>query len=38
MYTHSLGGVTVNDIAMAGLIGGVEIEYSPKWRKENLVE
>ena len=36
LYTHSLEGVTVNDIAMAELISGVEIDYSPKWRKENL--
>lgn len=38
LYTHSLGGVTVNDITLAGMIGKVEIDYSPKWKKENLGE
>lgn len=28
LYTHSLGGVTVNDVAMAKLIEEVEIDYS----------
>lgn len=38
LYTHSLGGVTVNDLTLAKLIGGVEIDYSPKWKRENLGE
>ncbi|KAL7508047.1 hypothetical protein ACHAXN_006056 [Cyclotella atomus] len=36
LYTHSLGGVTVNDVTLATLIQDVEIDYSPKWKKENL--
>lgn len=36
LYTHSLGGVTVNDVAIAKLIEEVEIDYSPKWKRENM--
>jgi 4a-hydroxytetrahydrobiopterin dehydratase len=38
LYTHSLGGVTVNDVALAAMIQDVEIDYSPKWKKENICE
>jgi 4a-hydroxytetrahydrobiopterin dehydratase len=38
LYTHSLGGVTRNDLVLAKMIGDVEIDYSPKWRKENIGE
>jgi hypothetical protein len=31
-----LGGVTRNDLVLAKMIGDVEIDYSPKWRKENI--
>jgi hypothetical protein len=35
LYTHSISGVTENDIIMAELIDGVPVAYSPKWLKEH---
>jgi pterin-4a-carbinolamine dehydratase len=35
LYTHSVGGVTENDLIMAGLIDEVKVAYSPKWLKEH---
>jgi len=36
LYTHSLGGLTQNDIAVARMIDSeVDIVYSPKWLKSN---
>jgi len=36
LYTHSLGGLTQNDIAVARMIDAeVDIVYSPKWLKSN---
>ena len=36
LFTHSLGGVSANDIAMARMIDEeVDIVYSPKWLKEH---
>ena len=35
LYTHSLGGITENDLALAALLDAVEINYSPKWLKEH---
>ena len=36
LYTHSLGGLTQNDIAVAKMIDAeVNIEYSPKWLKSH---
>ena len=37
LFTHSLGGVSANDIALAQMIvNEVTIDYSPKWYKENV--
>ena len=36
LYTHSLGGLTQNDIAVARMIDAeVDIVYSPKWLKSH---
>lgn len=36
LFTHSLGGISANDIAMAKMIDAeVAFDYSPKWLKEN---
>lgn len=36
LYTHSLDGISENDIALAKMIDTeVDIEYSPKWLKEH---
>lgn len=36
LFTHSLGGVSANDIALAKMIDAeVEINYSPAWLKSN---
>ena len=36
LYTHSLGGLTVNDISVAKMIDAeVYFDYSPKWLKEH---
>ena len=36
LFTHSLGGISINDIAMAKMIDEeVAILYSPKWLREN---
>ena len=36
LFTHSLGGISLNDIALAKMIDEeVSINYSPKWLKEN---
>ena len=36
LYTHSLGGLTVNDISVAKMIDAeVHYDYSPKWLKEH---
>ena len=34
MWTHSIGGITVNDLALANVLDNeVKINYSPKWLK-----
>ena len=38
MYTHSLGGVTLNDLTLAKMISDAEIDYSPKWKRENIAD
>lgn len=36
LYTHSVGGVTMNDLMLARMIDReVKPEYSPKWLKDN---
>ncbi len=35
LYTHAVGGLTENDLIMAGLIDKVPAVYSPKWLKEH---
>ena len=36
LYTHSLGGITVNDIIMAKLFDlNIKIKYSNKWLKDH---
>mmetsp|Transcript_15113 Transcript_15113/g.36296 ORF Transcript_15113/g.36296 Transcript_15113/m.36296 type:complete len:155 (+) Transcript_15113:194-658(+) len=36
LFTHSLGGISANDIAMARMIDvEVDVEYSPKWLKSH---
>eukprot|EP00970_Alexandrium_tamarense_P015115 scaffold4733_cov170-Alexandrium_tamarense.AAC.29 len=36
LYTHSLGGISANDIALAKMIDAeVDIIYSPKWLKSH---
>lgn len=34
LYTHSVGGITENDIVLAEQLDRVEIVYSPKWLKD----
>lgn len=37
LYTHSVGGITANDIALAKMIDAeVAFGYSPKWLKSHL--
>ncbi len=35
LYTHSLGGLSINDIELAKEIDDVKVEYSPKWLKSH---
>jgi 4a-hydroxytetrahydrobiopterin dehydratase len=36
LFTHSLGGISLNDIALAKMIDEeVSVDYSPKWLKEH---
>lgn len=35
IYTHSVSGLTENDLILAELIDGVPAAYSPKWLKEH---
>ena len=35
LYTHSLGGLSINDIELAKQIDEVKVEYSPKWLKSH---
>ena len=36
LFTHSLGGISLNDITMAKMIDDeVRFSYSPKWLREN---
>ena len=36
LFTHSLGGISANDIAMAKMIDHeVDVDYSPKWLKSH---
>ena len=35
LYTHSLGGLSFNDIELAKQIDDVKVEYSPKWLKSH---
>ena len=35
LFTHSLGGISLNDIAMAKMIDELSFNYSPKWLREN---
>lgn len=35
LFTHSLQGITENDLTLAELLDQVPIEYSPKWLKEH---
>ena len=38
IYTHSVDGVTLNDVELAKVLDQeVKIEYSPKWLKENAL-
>ena len=35
LFTHSIGGVTENDLIMAEEIDKIPVAYSPKWLKEH---
>lgn len=35
LWTHAAGGLTENDLIMAGLIDAIPVAYSPKWRREH---
>ena len=36
LYTHSLGGVSANDVALAKMLDEeVDVDYSPKWLEGN---
>mmetsp|Transcript_20194 Transcript_20194/g.19441 ORF Transcript_20194/g.19441 Transcript_20194/m.19441 type:complete len:138 (-) Transcript_20194:410-823(-) len=37
LYTHSVGGVTQNDLNLAEMFDEVDIVYSPKWLRESLI-
>ena len=34
-YTHSVGGVTVNDLTVAAKLDKIKPQLSPKWAREN---
>ncbi|GFR41761.1 hypothetical protein Agub_g2517, partial [Astrephomene gubernaculifera] len=34
LCTHAVGGLTMPDLAMAALLDTIEVEYSPKWVKQ----
>lgn len=39
LWTHSVGGITENDLVLAQLFDEkVKIDYSPKWLKDNHEE
>lgn len=35
LWTHAIGGLTENDLIMAGLIDEIKVAYSPKWLREH---
>eukprot|EP00878_Enallax_costatus_P006753 GHUV01007079.1.p1 GENE.GHUV01007079.1~~GHUV01007079.1.p1 ORF type:complete len:189 (+),score=46.19 GHUV01007079.1:128-694(+) len=35
LSTHAVGGLTMFDLIMAAKLDAVEVEYSPKWLKQN---
>ncbi len=35
LFTHSLQGITENDLTLAKLLDQVSVAYSPKWLKEH---
>eukprot|EP00579_Thalassiosira_antarctica_P000106 CAMPEP_0201869104 /NCGR_PEP_ID=MMETSP0902-20130614/2747_1 /ASSEMBLY_ACC=CAM_ASM_000551 /TAXON_ID=420261 /ORGANISM="Thalassiosira antarctica, Strain CCMP982" /LENGTH=101 /DNA_ID=CAMNT_0048394553 /DNA_START=156 /DNA_END=462 /DNA_ORIENTATION=- len=39
LFTHTLDGISANDIALAKMIDAeVEFDYSPKWLKSHLAK
>ncbi|PNW84164.1 hypothetical protein CHLRE_04g223800v5 [Chlamydomonas reinhardtii] len=34
--THAVGGITLPDLALAAMIDGIEVDYSPKWAKAEV--
>lgn len=39
LFTHSLGGISANDVSVAKMIDAeVEIDYSPKWLKAHPID
>ena len=34
VYTHAVGSITMPDLVLAAKIDGIEVEYSPKWVKQ----
>ena len=35
LWTHALGGLSVNDFILAAHTDSVPVQYSPKWLKEH---
>ena len=33
--THAIGGLAIVDFVLAAKLDAIEVEYSPKWLKEN---
>lgn len=36
LSTHAVGGLTMPDLVLAAKLDTIEVEYSPKWVKQQL--
>lgn len=34
MFTHAVGGITMPDLVLAAKLDAIDVEYSPKWLKQ----
>ena len=37
LFTHAIGGLSIYDFALAAKLDEIDVDYSPKWAKNNLV-
>ncbi len=35
IFTHSLNGLTTADFELASALDAIDVDYSPKWAREN---